>query len=106
VALLRVLLIATPHVLAADGAAPRSPGRKAVSRGQSAVAGAHRKQASSRAHATTIKLCAFAAGAHVVIDTVQPVLGAVSDLQDMLGLALLAVLECHADPGWASVTPG
>jgi hypothetical protein len=33
-----------------------------------------------------------------VIDTMQAVLCAVGDLQDMLGLALLAVLERHSDP--------
>jgi hypothetical protein len=48
----------------------------------------------------------LAAAAHPVIDTVQPLLGTVSDLQDMLGLALLAVLEGHPDPGVSSVVPG
>lgn len=46
------------------------------------------------------------AAAHAVIDPVQPVLRAVSDLQDMLGLALLAVFEGHSDPWGPSVVPG
>jgi len=48
----------------------------------------------------------LAAAAHAVIDPVQPVLGTVSDLQDMLGLSLLAVSEGRPDPWGASVLPG
>jgi hypothetical protein len=47
----------------------------------------------------------LAAAAHAVVNPVQPVLGAVSDLQHMVGLALLAVAECRPDPWWASVVP-
>ena len=48
----------------------------------------------------------LAAGAHAVIDAVQPLLCSVGDLQDVVGLALLAVLEGRADPWVASVVPG
>jgi hypothetical protein len=48
----------------------------------------------------------LAAAAHAVIDPVQPLLRAVGDLQNMLGLALLAVFEGHPDPWGASVVPG
>jgi hypothetical protein len=39
----------------------------------------------------------LAAGAHPLIDAMQPVLGTVSDLQNMIRLALLTVLECRSD---------
>jgi hypothetical protein len=48
----------------------------------------------------------LAAAAHAVIDPVQPLLGTVCDLQNMVGLALLTVLEGHPDPWGAAVVPG
>jgi hypothetical protein len=48
----------------------------------------------------------LAAAPHTVIDPVQPVLGAVSDLQNMIGLALLAVAERYPDPWVSPVVPG
>jgi hypothetical protein len=41
-----------------------------------------------------------------VSSSVQAVLGAVSDLQDVVGLALLAIAECRPDPWGSSVVPG
>lgn len=40
------------------------------------------------------------------VGAVEAVLGAPGDLEDVVGLALLAVLECRADAGWALVVPG
>jgi hypothetical protein len=48
----------------------------------------------------------LATAAHPVIDPVQPVLGTIGDLQDMLGLAKLAIAEGHPDSRGASVVPG
>ena len=70
------------------------------------MAAAQRKQASSRAQATTITLCGLPRARMPVIDVVQSLLRAVSDLQDMIGLALLAVVERRPDPWLASVVPG
>ncbi len=85
---------------------PALPAGRAVGGGQSAVAAAQRKHASSRAQATTVTLCGLPRPRMRSIDAVQPVLGAVSDLQDVIGLALLAVFEGHPDPWGASVVPG
>ena len=41
-----------------------------------------------------------------VVEAVQAVLGAPRDLQDVVGLAGLAVFERHADPRGALVVPG
>ena len=48
----------------------------------------------------------LAAGAHAVVDAMQALLGAISDLQDMVGLTLLAVAEVHPDPRGTRVVPG
>jgi len=48
----------------------------------------------------------FAALAESLVDAVESVLGAPADLQDVVGLALLAVLECRADARWSLVVPG
>jgi hypothetical protein len=81
-----VLPIGLSRMLAAVGSAPRSPATgRAVREGQSAVAAAQRKHVSSRAHATTVTLCGLPAAAIR--------LRAASDLQQVVGLAKLAVLE-------------
>jgi hypothetical protein len=47
----------------------------------------------------------FAALAEPLVEAVKAVLGAPGDVEDVVGLALLAVLECHADAGWSLVVP-
>ena len=81
---------------------PALPAGRTVREGQSAVAAA--REPTAPAHAT-LSRCAASAAAHAVIDPVQPVLRAVSDLQDTLGLALLAILG-SPHPWGASVVPG
>jgi hypothetical protein len=48
----------------------------------------------------------FAAFAESLVDAVESMLGAPGDLQDVVGLALLAILERHTDAGWSLVVPG
>ena len=48
----------------------------------------------------------FAAAAHRVVDAVQALLGAVGDLQDVVGLPGLAIAQGGADPRRAAVVPG
>jgi hypothetical protein len=48
----------------------------------------------------------LAALAQAGVETVQSVLGARGDLQDVVGLAGLAVGDRGADPWWAGVVPG
>jgi hypothetical protein len=48
----------------------------------------------------------FAAFAQPLVDAVEPVLGAPGDLEDVIGLAVLAVSQRRADAGWPLVVPG
>lgn len=48
----------------------------------------------------------FSALSQPVVDSVEAVLGAPGDLEDVVRLALLTVLESRADPGWALIVPG
>src|SRR5215212_6292704 len=51
-------------------------------------------------------VCGLAAGPHPPVDAVKPLLGPPGDLQDVVGLAGLAVFERDPDPRLACVMPG
>lgn len=48
----------------------------------------------------------LAASAEALVETVEAVLRAPGDLEDVVGLSGLAVVERDADPGLAQVVPG